>query len=263
MKLLIPEDYNHYLKVCEEASRNDDIFNNFKRIAKYVDVLEHVSYKLGVSYLDVLFDRFQKYVPQLDWESIMLNDTIGNPRKNNFEQQMKSHIKLPHYNFSPTTIRYIVTGLEILEYAEKNSNKSLKIVEVGGGYGGQCKVLYDLCKIFNIEIESYTICDLREAGLLQKKFLGIVNIDAKVVVYDDVKSNKVSFENVDLLISNYCLGEITKEIQDIYINAIEKYSQMAFFVWNSKIINSKLINYNKTTEIPQTGKCNAILTKKY
>ena len=263
MKLLQPEDYNHYLKVCEVASRNDDVFNNFKRIRHYVDVLEHVSYKLGVDYLKVLFGRLNNYVHRLDWESIMINDTFGNPRMSNFEQQMKKYIKLPHYNFSPTTIRYIVTGLDILEYAEQNSNKSLKIVEIGGGYGGQCKVLHDLCKLFKIEIESYTICDLREAGLLQKKFLGKVNIDAKFIVYDDVKDKKVSFENVDLLISNYCLGEITKDIQDVYINAIEKYSQMAYFLWNSKDVNQKLNNYSRIVEIPQTGTCNVIITKKY
>ena len=262
MKLLTPEDYNNYLKVCEMAINDEKIFNNFKRIRQYVDVLEHVSYKLGIEYLDVLFGRLKKYVPHLDWKSIMINDTIGNPRKNDFEQFMKKYVKLPHYIFSPTTIRYIVTGLDILEYVENSKKKTLNIVEIGGGYGGQCKILYDMAKMFDITIESYGICDLTAAGKLQQKFLSNFKyINGKFIKYDDVCNNIINFDNIDLVISNYCLGEIAVDIQNTYIDTIVSKSKMAYFVWNSKDINKKLKDYTKCIEIPQTGTCNKILTK--
>ena len=36
-----------YITICEEASKNDDVFLSFKQDPRYTPILEHVSPELG------------------------------------------------------------------------------------------------------------------------------------------------------------------------------------------------------------------------
>src|SRR5712692_3760421 len=66
--------------------------------------------------------------------------------------------------WSGTTIRYFYTYWLIEQLIGPLDKKD--IVEIGGGYGGQCKAIYIAC-----EPNSYLIYDLPEVQMLQDKYL--------------------------------------------------------------------------------------------
>ncbi len=135
---------------------------------------------------------------------------------------------------------------------EKNSLNNIDVVEIGGGYGGLCLFLHKLSDLFNIKIKSYTIFDLFEPMLLQKKYLELHNIEINVInLFDNFTLNNNSF-----LISNYAFSEISTDLQKIYTQKVlNPYILHGFLVWNFipfyNFIDNKSITCEK--EYPFTG----------
>jgi hypothetical protein len=133
---------------------------------------------------------------------------------------------------------------------------NLNIVEIGGGYGGQCKILNDI-----FSIKNYTIIDLEEANMLQKKYLSKLNITN--IEFQNNLSYKS--ESYDFCISNYAFSECNKDIQRKYLDDIVLKSKHGYMINNRKedyskedlieiIPNSKLL-----PEIPLTGNNNYVI----
>jgi hypothetical protein len=90
------------------------------------------------------------------------------------------------------------------------------IVEIGIGYGGQCKMVYDLFKP-----KSYTLIDHPSVIELAKKYLKEFDIDPV---------QKVG--NFDLLISNYAFTEIDRSFQDKYKDYFISQSKKGYITCN-------------------------------
>ena len=93
--------------------------------------------------------------------------------KFNYEHIFPSKEKLIFNNFvtSTTVLRYINNSLNIVLLFQNKVLKS-KIVEVGAGYGGDCKILNDHSNLrYNKSINKYFIFDLYNNLFLIKKFL--------------------------------------------------------------------------------------------
>ena len=122
--------YDRYHKFVQKILIKNDI-STFKRHNDYRYMLEHVSTEQGQLYLDILIS---KNVPleQID-AFCKLNDNFGNPIKSDYS----------FGSASPTSLRYILHAHLILEYIELLNLKidDLKLVELGGGYGGLCLCL--------------------------------------------------------------------------------------------------------------------------
>jgi len=251
--------------VAFDAIVHEDKFNNFKRNPNFTCILEHVSYKQGIEYINyirVLCNNYNYNFNELHWNKYIKNDIYGNPNKFNYYEQLKE-IELSTYDISPTTLRYICFGIQILNYIQCNKINNLKILEVGGGYGGQCKILFDICLQFNIKINSYTLIDLEHVSKLQQYYLTNLKVEnIKTLSFDTCLQYVDS--SYDLFISNYALGEFVTDIQNFYINNILNRCNKFFITWNTKPINSNLKYNNINEEIPQTGHKefpNIILTK--
>jgi hypothetical protein len=158
--------YTHE-EISYNAVNDDNMFRIFKQNRKFVDILEHVTYEQGLDYISEI-KRYQ--YKDYDWNIFLENDIIGNPLIYDYYNEL-SELKMNIYLISPTTLRYICFGLKILEYVKQNMKDEIDIIEIGGGYGGQCKILYDLFKVNNIRIKSYTIIDLDGVSKLQNKYL--------------------------------------------------------------------------------------------
>src|SRR5439155_585481 len=98
----------------------------------YTDMLEHVSYSQGNDYLNIILNEYPDLVKK--FSAFRENDAIGDPRTYLYEK---------HGLFSPTTLRYIKIAGDIR--ARFGDLSRMHIVEIGGGYGGQCKIIHDLC----------------------------------------------------------------------------------------------------------------------
>ena len=269
MKLLTPSGYASYIKTCQAAVKDDKVFDSFKQDRHYNGVLEHVSISLAQGYIKDMQKKYSEFLDCIDWEAVRKNDSEGGPKTHNFETEMKDFVQLKSYVFSPSIIRYVHTGLEILSHmVDTESKDSYDIVEVGCGYGGQMYVLSCLAPLFCIKIASYTLIDLAYATKLQKKFLGRMDTgDVKIhfVKYNKFMTVKSALKpQYDLFISNYCLGEVVKTIQDAYVNGCVKRCRNVFVLWNSADVNEFFSKkrFRLVPEVPQTGKCNVVITNR-
>jgi hypothetical protein len=244
--------YLSYTTFCEKAVTDENLFNSFKRNPSYTYVLEHVTKELGEKYIIQMVSKYEKYLSKLQWNKIMTNDIIGNPITYDFSNVMRSYISLNSYIFSPTTLRYVYTALDILS---KVTKKSIKIVEIGGGYGGQCKILFDIASLFDIVIESYTILDLKYPNMIQKKYLDRCGIEINCLTVDNYKLSEIH-----LLISNFALSEIDPLYQEPYKPLIVN-AKSGYFLWNHQTVLKEILDKNIKTEeeIPQTGTINKII----
>jgi putative sugar O-methyltransferase len=97
------------------------------------------------------------------------------------------------------------------------------IVEVGVGYGGQCKIIQDYHNI-----KSYTLVDLPEVLALAEKYLSKLNV--KNTIFKPI--DKLDSMEYDLFISNYAFTEIDREYQDVYADKLIKKSKHGYITCN-------------------------------
>ena len=214
---------------------------HFKSNPSFTYMLEHVSEQLAHEILNVIWsDKNFKQMIEKNKEYIAelcrLNDSVGNPIKYNFN------------NFalcSPSNIRYIFHTFLILRYISENNFNNLNIIEIGGGYGGLCFFIHNLSKLFNINIDSYTIFDLQEPSQLQCKYLKFLNLEnVNCITISNYEESNIS--NDSFLISTYSFSEIPLKNQNEYTNKIlNKHVSHGFIAWNEipvyKFIENKQI----------------------
>ena len=213
-----------YLNVCNYAANSDEFFKQFKSHPAYRHVLEHVSFEEGQQYLkEIDID----YLDKLD--EVKENDSLGSPVI--YEYPSVGEI-------SPTTIRYIKNTSDIIN---KFGTSFDSIVEIGGGYGGLCKVISSF-----IKFEQYLLLDLEECNLLSRKYLSHFNLPT--LSYRSEEIDEID-ENFDLLISNYAFSECHKEVQQDYIERFIKKSNNFYIMHNNFHLELGTIPHEQFVEI--------------
>jgi len=203
-------DNQAYPNVCLQASNNSRHFNNFRRNAAYNEIIEHVSEQQGKEYLDIIkknADIFSKM------DTFKENDKYGNPRVFHYPSVGK---------ISPTTSRYIKVLADLKTLFGTMDN--LNIVEIGAGYGGQCRIISSYFKP-----NTYCLIDIKPALMLAKRFLDHYIIHSHLI-YKTM--NELQEKEYDLLISNYAFTELPRSIQDIYLKKCILCSKMGYITYN-------------------------------
>lgn len=122
-------------------------------------------------------------------------------------------------HFSPYTLRYVSILGQMADLLGSFDNK--RIVEIGGGYGGQCIAIKTVYKP-----ASYTIIDLPETNMLQRRFLG------ELGHHDVTCVSEAPDQDWDVVISNWALTECSKSIQQGYIEKVLKRGKQGFMYWS-------------------------------
>lgn len=195
-----------YLAICKRAAEDDNTFRNFKRDKAFTRILEHTNKLQGLEYLNNIPEGF------LNNPKFFTNDKVGNPVL----------FRYGSLTASPTTLQYIYILSEIVIHIGDLTGK--KIIEIGGGYGGQCKIIKD---VFDCD---YSIVDLPEVLLLQEKYLSKFGYAANFY-----NPNSYPIQSYDLVISNYSLSEITEPLRSEYIGNVCKRSKHGYITCNSKV----------------------------
>ena len=222
--MLQDEAANPYLDVCQYAAKSDEFFKRFKSHPAYTHVLEHVSYEEGKQYLkEIDIDYLDKL------QEIKQNDAIGKPNTHEYPSIGK---------ISPTTIRYIKNTSDIIN---KFGTSFDSIVEIGGGYGGLCKVMSSFVKF-----DQYLLLDLEECNLLSRKYLS--HFDLPTLSHRAEEIDEID-ENFDLLISNYAFSECHKKVQLDYIKRFIKKSNNFYIMHNNFHPEQGTITHDKFAEI--------------
>ena len=228
--------------------------SDFRRKYDYREILEHVTYTQGKSYLE----QIQEYSPQNYIELIeknKANDLFGNP----YEYQYPGVGRV-----SPTTLRYISTAIDIFETIRLN--KESVVAEIGVGYGGQAAILERMYGIRN-----YSAFDLPSVIQLSNVYLNSVNSKFKFT-----SSGLSSDKNTtwDVVISNYAFSELHRDLQLNYIEHVIAKSKSGYMIMNSgrsnitgrsegKLSLNEIRNYipnlQVKEEVPLTGPDNYII----
>lgn len=230
-------DNPRYREYCRRAATDEQTFATFKQDPGYREVLEHVSKDQGDAYFSIIKSNYPHLLDSID--KFKTNDIIGEPERFNY-----SEIGM----ISPTTLRYI----KILGDLERlfGPLSDLNITEIGGGYGGQCKIIHDYqgCA-------AYQIHDLPEPLALTNRYLGHHGISLSPV------------SKPDLVISNYAFSECTKDTQAKYISNVIKESPKGYMIcnfnsWNSYSLSAllrKIPNARTIGEDPLTHPKNTVI----
>ena len=171
-------------------------------------------------------DVVESFDKAVDLPYVSKNDEIGGP--------------ILHHGKSAATLRFMKVADDL------SPPVNSIIVEIGGGYGGQCLVMKTLHNV------GYTIIDIPEALELSRAYLAANNI----------KCGFISTENVpklscDILISDYCLSELDEEGIDFYLDQIDAQlihlTCLDKIVYIKKALEKRGYSVTETDEHPKTS----------
>ena len=182
---------DNYLQACRDAVSN---ITSFKQDSRLRPIFEHCPKHIA--------DNYYNQIPQELLRQGFTNDFYGNPVMHRYGQK----------RFSTSTLQYIGVLANLIRFF--GSLDGLRIVEIGGGYGGQCRTIMDIYKP-----ELYHIIDLPEVCELQKKYCGA-----------SCFTEPIGLE-YDLVISNYALSEI--DDNKLYIDKVLRKSKHGYITCNT------------------------------
>lgn len=224
MKTSVSDD-GLYPPFCKNAAVDDNVFKNFKRDPIYRRILEHVSENQGQQYLNEIKKDTDIYSKIGTFKN---NDLYGYPYTFFYDSIG---------DISPTTLRYI----KVLKDLKDNFGNldTFNMCEIGVGYGGLCRIILEyFC------VKSYTLVDLQEVLLLAEKFISKYS-NKYPLFYKKEENLKIS--SYDMVISNYAFSELTKEVQDKYLEKIILNSKCGYMTYNNEKLPSS--NTYSITEI--------------
>ncbi len=197
-----------YLNICEKAVSDPNYFNHFRSLPEYSHVLEIFN---GHRFAEKILNTGADLISQL--EEFRKLDMIGAPAL---------YLYPGLGPFSATTLRYIVIADHIGHLFDLPQDA--KIVEIGGGFGGQCYIFSTLQGF-----SQYFIYDLPQVNLLIEKSLstlfvrGVSCLDANSYLPE---------KKIDLLISNYAFSECSRETQLDYFERVIKKADRGYVIYN-------------------------------
>lgn len=213
-------DYSSYCAFLKGICDSGDL-SGFKSNGNYNGILEHLNPEYGGDYIEYI-KSYTDITDDMIREFCHLNDSIGNPATTDYE----------FVKASPSNMRYIFHSHIILRHLQSLNMPKIDIVEVGGGYGGLCLALHHFSKSYNIQVNSYTIIDLKEPSNLQRIYLSRLMPEIKVDCIDACTFGKEIDKREMFLISNYCFSEISDEYQKEYITHLFPKVSHGFMAWN-------------------------------
>ena len=236
--------YDRYVSVINEMLLKNDI-SNFKSNSGYNYILEHVSYEQGLEYLRVIKSNYKLTIAEV-FEYTMKNDRVGNPVKYLYEG----------VEIAPTSLRYVLHSLIILEHIKGLGKESVRFVEIGSGYGGLCLALDHFCGRFGVRVDSYNIVEKDEVVPFNRKYLENFGLSFPVRYHFGSLFGR-TVEDSDLyLISNWALSGFSFEEKVGYMDNLFGRVSHGFMVWNTFPMLPLDGEYSAVREFPQTGKDN-------
>lgn len=203
-----------YPQFCKLASQENTVFKTFRKNNSVLAVVETChTYDSGIHYANELRIKYPHLLPYL--KKICEEDIVGTPISFYYPQIG---------TISPTVLRYITIAGELQKlFGDLNI---LNIVEIGGGVGGQCKIISDI-----YDFASYTIIDLPNCTPLINKYLNQFNIQN----FKTIDSNAIiTPTQYDLVVSNFAFSEMDSTEQLHYITTIIKEARHGYMIYNKQ-----------------------------
>lgn len=203
-------DNQTYPQACLQATMDYACFNSFRRNEAYCEILEHVPPEQGREYLEIIGSS-----PEImaDMAEFKRNDAYGSPHTHEY----------PGIGaVSPTTLRYIKVLLDLKLLFRTLDD--LSICEIGVGYGGQCRIVNA-----HYKPSIYTLVDILPALALARRFLDHYILHS-ATCYKTM--SELEPLDHDLVISNYAFSELSRAVQDVYLDRVIFRSRMGYVTYN-------------------------------
>jgi hypothetical protein len=238
----IIEDFNSSCKTYDQEQDNNKYDEYSNEIKEYLDDKERI-YNTGnirslkyflivvCGYQDShttiitskLYEKFKDFMDNnLDLLTKIAheNDTFGNPLK---YDTILGKIEV-------NNLKYIMQSLYILNNIKSLNKNNVNFYEIGGGYGGLSFWIHKLAHLFNVEINNYTIFDLKEPSRLQNYYFDHFKINSKS--FSTIMDINNENGNYNYLISNYAFSEIPVIHKTQYIEKLFPIINNGFITWN-------------------------------
>jgi hypothetical protein len=205
-------DYPGYTELCRRAAEDDACFAGFREDPVYRAVVTSQLHHKGRDCLAMLQAR--GFDPGF-FAAIRDHDRIGGPELVSYDGVGA---------LAPQTMRYVkvLSDLELLF----GSLDGASIIEVGGGFGGQCAVI---AKRFRFA--RYTLVDLREPLLLARRYLDALAIpNVECAALEQLPINA----RYDLVISCYGLSELARAVQVMHLQRVLLRARAGYLLWNNE-----------------------------
>jgi putative sugar O-methyltransferase len=159
-------------------------------------VVENLSCEHGRRYLE----HALRQTPELErlLDAFRVNDRLGSPVTCEYGDRGR---------FAPATLRYVKVLSDLLTLF--GSLDGMRILEIGGGYGGQCFVVSVAAAP-----ASYTLVDLEPVLELQRAYLRELDVAGVLFVPAGGLDGEVEY---DLVVSNYAFSECVRRVQRSYV----------------------------------------------
>jgi hypothetical protein len=215
--------YNSYECAIDEQLKKDPSNFNFLDDPRIGGVFG-VSVEIATLYDEQILNEFKEN--SIDMNSLDKFNLFGGNNNIIFSKAFQR-------NVSSNTLRYIYHALLLDKYlTEKYGNGKIRIIEIGGGYGG---LAYWLNSIRGDKILNYDIYDLQNASKLQKVSLDYLTHSNLYRFFSsplDFKDNEFPSTPI-FCVSNYAFSELNAHYQKLYAGNIIKKVDSGFILWNN------------------------------
>ena len=210
------------------AATDSSVFAGFRRHPMTRRVTE-IDFPTGCQYAEGLLRTAPHYREALG--EFARNDSVGSPIQYDFPELGR---------LSSATVRHMkfLADLEALF----GSLDGMNIVEIGGGWGGQCRLVKSRFKP-----ASYTIFDLPEMAMLARRYLSALGVDDVVFRQPHEEAPAGS---PDLVVSNYAISEMPQVEQDRYMARIA-HATRGYVVYNAASLRERVLRH--TGQDPYTA----------
>jgi hypothetical protein len=219
-----------YIELCKLIVANDDVFNSFRRDKSYSTILSSTERIVGEIALESISKLGKLSVLKTNFERLRENDSFGGPQLHSYDGMG---------DIDSSTLKYFKSAMEIMELVGDFYPK--KIVEVGAGYGGLCKVL----SLF-FEFNEYVIVDLPEVIRLTEKYLSnFPSLHGRVKFVSCENLNSIQSDGgIDLFVADSSLAELNSETQKIYTQKLATNAKFIYVFWNTHHLKHALTDKN-------------------
>lgn len=259
-----PSDiYRHWQNHAVDVATSDDtLLGAWRRHPAITHIVETVTGNLGVGIYNQIKSKFN-----LDDATIQelcdKNDRLGSPTRYWYGKALAA----------PTSLRYVLFACEILTRireksaaAESSFKSGVRILEVGGGYGGLALVILLLAKRWDIKVEEYRIYDLEAVQQLQHRYfthhVDTGSFGDTAISWGSSQStgNELPDQPNWYFVSCYAVSEFEPSLGRAYLSHLVPKTQGGFFAWNSQLETDLLPSHRvEESEIPLTGPHNKIV----
>ena len=218
-------EYNYdksFYKTHDDFNKECDIkgldLNNFKSRGNMLTVVQNCPYGDGLKHLRYIIDVYP---------SIINEDNLNRWRK--YDNVGSHGIHRLIYGISPKVFSYIKEILLFYTYClkPKNIEKLDNLLVIGGGYGMEIVLLYDILNLVNVKVNKIYGVDMKNVVELQNYFFKSLNMENICKSYDDT----LELDKIDCIYSNCCLAEVPPEINFKYYNNYFLKTENAYIVW--------------------------------